>query len=129
MTVENPTPQRRPYAWVSGANILLGVWILISPFALAFHHFAPALWNNTLAGILIGLLALVRVSSLYDHPRWSGCNALLGVWLVISPFLLGFGHLMSAMLNNIIVGTLIAVLALASILASKLEHGAAPDAR
>jgi hypothetical protein len=129
MTVENPTPQGRPYAWVSGANILLGVWILISPFALAFHHIAAALWNNSVAGILIGLLALIRVSSLYDQPRWSWCNALLGIWLVISPFLLGFGHLTHAMLNNMIVGVLIALLALTSVRASKLEHGAASAAR
>jgi hypothetical protein len=128
MTIENPTPQRRPYAWVSGANILLGAWILISPFALAIHHFAPALWNNTVVGILVGLFALIRVSSLYDHPWWSFCNTLLGIWLGISPFLLGFAHWRSAMLSNVIGGAVIAVLALTSILASKREYSATTEA-
>lgn len=36
-------------------------------------------------------------------------NFTLGLWLIISPFLLGYSHLRAAMWNEIIVGVLILI--------------------
>ncbi|MEK9154621.1 MAG: SPW repeat protein [Patescibacteria group bacterium] len=41
--------------WV---NLVLGVWILISPWVLGFSGFAPALWSNIIVGVLIAIFAL-----------------------------------------------------------------------
>ena len=38
-------------------------------------------------------------------------NAVFGVWLIISPWLLGFSDLFAAMLNTVIVGAAVLILA------------------
>jgi hypothetical protein len=38
-------------------------------------------------------------------------NAILGVWLIVSPWLLGFSDLFAAMLNAVIVGAAVLILA------------------
>jgi hypothetical protein len=91
-------------SWV---NILLGIWVIISPFVLGMNV-PKAIWNNVIAGALVVILAIVRLSM---HQRgWSWLNLLLAIWLVISPFVLFLGG--PAMWNNVILGIIIAALAL-----------------
>jgi SPW repeat len=88
-------------------NILLGIWVLVSPFVLAFHS-SKAVWSNVITGVIVGILALVRWSM--HQPGWSWLNLMLGIWLVVSPFVLFASG--AAMWNNVIVGIIIAALAL-----------------
>ena len=90
--------------WV---NILLGIWVVISPFVLAIYSF-KAMWSNVATGAVIGILALVRWSM--QRPGWSWLNLILGIWLVTSPFVLVISRI--AMWNNVIVGIIIAASAL-----------------
>lgn len=117
MNPESLTARRRPYDWCSGLNILLGVWILISPFVLAFNRLVPAEWNNVIVGILVGWVALIRSSSSYSQRGWSWRNVVLALWLIISPFALGFTHPSAALVNNIVLGVVVGLLALTSALA------------
>jgi hypothetical protein len=105
---------RKSLLRLSGINILLGLWILISPYVLAFHQLPPAVWNNVILGILIAFFAFVRVSSIENQPVWSWWNALLGLWVVISPFVLGFAQTTTALVNNIVAGALVGLLACTS---------------
>jgi hypothetical protein len=41
----------------------------------------------------------------------SGLNITAGIWLIISPFLLGYAEALTALWNHIIVGVLVVVLA------------------
>jgi SPW repeat len=91
-------------SWV---NILLGIWVIVSPFVLAFHS-PKAVWSNVITGAVIGILALIRWSM--HQPGWSWLNLILGIWLVISPFVLFASGV--AMWNNVIVGIIIAASAL-----------------
>ena len=44
--------------------------------------------------------------------RWtSGLNAVLGIWLILAPFILGYSTLTPAVWNDIVVGILIVALA------------------
>jgi SPW repeat len=90
--------------WV---NILLGMWVVVSPFVLTIHS-PKAIWNNVATGIVIGILALIRGS--VHRPGWSWLNLVLGIWLVISPFVLVVSGV--AMWNNVIAGIIIAASAL-----------------
>lgn len=49
-------------------------------------------------------------------------NFFLGLWLVISPFVLGYGNIRAAMWNEVIVGVL--VLTFASIVGASLNERA-----
>jgi hypothetical protein len=91
-------------SWI---NILLSIWVIVSPFVLAFHS-SKAIWSNVIAGALVGILALIRWG--VHQPGWSWLTLILGMWLVISPFVLFLSA--AAMWNNVILGILIAAFAL-----------------
>ena len=96
----------------SGINLLIGIWLIISPFVLmAFNHLQNATWNNVIVGILVAIFGLVRLS-----PRtpvsWSWFNVILGIWMIISPFALGFSTLMVPVWHNVIAGIVVGLLAL-----------------
>jgi SPW repeat len=99
-------PERRGTgnSWV---NILLGIWVIISPFMFGIH--APkGIWNNVITGVVVGVLAIIRLSM--HQPGWSWLNLILGIWLVISPFVLFLSG--AAMWNNVILGILICAFSL-----------------
>jgi len=97
--------------WVIG---LLGLWMLVSPRVL---HFAAGqsseIWCAWLAGAAI---LLVTAGSRYVVEIWSpwqdGTNAALGLWLMVAPWALGFAAHMTARTNSVVVGFLVAALAL-----------------
>jgi hypothetical protein len=93
--------------WSSLVNVFLGAWIIISPFVLGLHV-PKAIWNNVVVGVLVGTLAIVRWR--IDQRGWSWVNLFLGIWLVISPFVLVLSS--AAMLNNVILGIMVAAFAL-----------------
>jgi SPW repeat-containing protein len=98
--------ERRKFgsSWV---NILLGSWVIISPVVLGIHS-PKGIWNNVVTGVVVGILAVIRWS-MYQ-PGWSWLNLILGIWLVISPFVLLLSG--PAMWNNVILGIIIAAFAL-----------------
>lgn len=71
----------------SGLNLLAGIWLIISPFVLGYL-LPDTVWNPIGAGALILLLALARVSGAYRERWLSGVNALIGLWLIASAFVL-----------------------------------------
>jgi hypothetical protein len=105
--------------WV---NVVLGAWVIISPFVLGFRNLPNAMWNNAIIGALVLLLAL---TSGPGSRVGSPLNVLLGLWLVVSPFVLGFAAAVPFW-NNIILGAIIAIVAIAG----RVEWApAAPQAR
>ncbi len=96
----------------SWLNILLGIWVIVSPFALAFGLFPRALWNNVATGAAIVILGIIR-AGVPQQSGWSWANAILGIWLIISPFVLAFA-MPIALWNNVILGILVAIVALAN---------------
>lgn len=68
-------------------NVILGIWLIISPFVLGFSHHLAATCSNIAVGIALVLVELAA------EWRGSALQALvvpLGVWLFASPFVLGF---------------------------------------
>ncbi len=58
--VSKPEPATRAASWVNAA---IGVWLVISPFALNFAA-RGAVWNNVIAGALVVVLALWSLSGM-----------------------------------------------------------------
>ncbi|MBI3909869.1 MAG: SPW repeat protein [Armatimonadetes bacterium] len=107
---------RVPAAWASWINVVLGVWMIISPFVLRFAASSAALdWNSITFGILIVIASLAAISSLSPGPSW--LNVVFGIWLITAPFILGFGAITAATTNSVVVGIVVGVLALAAVLA------------
>jgi hypothetical protein len=91
-------------SWV---NILLGIWVVISPFVLTIHS-PKAVWSNVVTGAVVAILAVLRSSM--HRAGWSWLNLILGIWLVLSPFVLLAGGV--AMWNNVVLGIIISASAL-----------------
>lgn len=94
---------------INRINLIAGIWLIISPFALAYVNVLPAVWNNLVVGIL---LILITAYALFTRAQleWIGWTMLaLGVWEIIAPFVLDFAGISAALWNNIILGVIIGV--------------------
>lgn len=89
-------------------NLLFAVVLLAAPwlFALTNSTGKTDLWASGAAIAAISLAALVAFAS---WEEWA--NLLLGLWLIVSPWLLGFAHT-RAMHFSIGIGCLVAFMAL-----------------
>jgi hypothetical protein len=99
--------------------LLTGLWVAISPWFLVLQK--PAMGNATandlIAGLAVAAIAMFALSGAHGF-RSLHIGALgLGVWTIISPFILDakFNIAASMYWSNIISGALIAVLALAAL--------------
>lgn len=101
----------------SGLNLLLGLWLVIAPFLLSYATSASR-GNDITIGVIIALLAAFRLLGAYRAAWLSWLNALLGIWLIVGPFILGYDS-SSALWNDVIVGLFIAFLGLWSATASR----------
>lgn len=101
----------------SGINMLLGIWLILSPWVFDYSQKSAALASVTL-GVLIALLAAIRVASVYDTAGLSGINLVLAFWIVASPWVYEYATDQGALLNNVVVGMLVALLAVWSAIAT-----------
>jgi hypothetical protein len=56
--IRTSTPRQIGWSW---ANVILGIWMIISPFALGTMTTA-ILWNNIILGIVIAIIASANAS-------------------------------------------------------------------
>ena len=104
--------------WQNVANLVLGAWLFISPWVLGFSDAGKVATNAWIFGIIIALLAL---SAIFAYQRWEEwLTAAIGVWVFISPWVLGAASNARILWSSLVVGALLVILALWS---SSLEHG------
>jgi len=104
--------------WQNVANFVLGAWLFISPWVLGFSDAGKVATNAWIFGIIIALLALTAI---FAYQRWEEwLTAAIGVWVFISPWVLGAVSNARILWSSLVVGALLVILALWS---SSLEHG------
>lgn len=91
----------------SGSNVVLGIWLIIAPFILGYTIITAAMWNDILVGLAVVILAGIRVSRPTANSWLSWANVVLGVWLIIAPFALGYTGTI-ALWNDMVVGLVVA---------------------
>lgn len=92
--------------WKDVAMLILGLWLLISPFILPYADYAGiAALNSYILGVGVMVFAAIALArpQLWEEQ----VNLVLGVWLFIAPFVLGFQAETAPMVNHIVVGLLI----------------------
>jgi hypothetical protein len=94
----------------SWLNVVAGIWLIISPFILGYTE-ATARTNGIWLGIIVGVLALIRAFTPLRSMWVSWLNVVAGIWLIISPFVLGLTDT-AARSNDIVLGIIVAVIAL-----------------
>lgn len=80
--------------WQDCLNLILGLWVIASPWVLGFTdvQYAPA--NAVVIGIVIAVMAVWALVSFHEWEEW--VNVFLGLWLVATPWLFGFAAMTSA---------------------------------
>jgi hypothetical protein len=101
--------ERLSSQWRDAGNLLLGLWLAISPWLLSYAGEATPAWNAHAVGVIIAVAALAAFAAFQEWEEW--VNVALGAWLVISSYLLGFSNLAAAFWNQLIVGLLVVLLA------------------
>ncbi len=97
--------------WQDSTNVLLGGWLILAPFFGIGVTGDIAAINSYLTGTAVAIFA---ITALVRPQMWEEyTNLVLGFWLIIAPFVLGFTNLVGPMYNQIIVGLLIGGVALA----------------
>jgi hypothetical protein len=123
----DPIIHRKQIQVASGLDFLAGIWLIAAPFALHFQNVRNAAAIDGFFGVLIALLAGVRIFA-YMFPSISWFNVVFGIWIVVSPFFLGFYHFHTALVTNILSGIAVIILATWSALLNKADpHYAGPD--
>ncbi|HET9785184.1 MAG TPA: SPW repeat protein [Terriglobales bacterium] len=115
-------------------NLLLAVWLFISPWVLQFggslaqaansHAVAPlgaevsrAAWNAWILGVLMFLAALAAISRMEFWREW--ITFAFGVWIFVAPWALGFTHLAAASWDHWVVGALILLISLSGLASAR----------
>jgi len=102
--------------WQDWVTLVLGLWIVISPFLLLAPAAAgaPALsgivhWNFYLVGLA---LAIVGIAALYARRLWEEwIDVVLGLWLLASPWVLKYTDQTMLKWDAVIAGLLVLILA------------------
>ncbi|HEU4671793.1 MAG TPA: SPW repeat protein [Candidatus Limnocylindrales bacterium] len=112
--------------WASGLSVLAGLWLLISPWVLGFSDRQNPLWNAVILGIVIAVLAFIRAGGWYSAIWLAWVNLVLGIWVFISPWVLGFADQNAPLWDALVVGVIIVILSAWSIWATSARG--APNA-
>ena len=98
-----------PKQWEEWCDWALGIWLILSPWILLFERDAVATRNAVIVGFLVVLAEAATLTWFQVWEEW--INVALGAWLAVSPWVLGVVDA-AAKVNFIVVGALIAALAL-----------------
>ncbi len=96
--------------WQDPVNALLGAWMIVSPWAIGFADDTVAMANFVVVGILLIAAALGAILVPKAWEEW--VETALGVWLMASPWVLGYAGMQAAMQDALFTGLVVTVLAL-----------------
>lgn len=92
--------------WQDAASLLVGVWLVLSPFALGFTGAAVSITIALGLGVILFAIEAFFIPSYLEE--W--CEALLGAALVLAPWAVGYETSL-AMVSSALAGILVIVLA------------------
>lgn len=110
-----PPPPRRNWrdeiVTLSGLNVIAGAWLIIAPWVLGYSGRDPR-WNDVVFGAIVAAFAAIRMGGAFRDAWLSAINAAIGVWLFVAAFTIDVSS--TAATNDIIVGVIVFLLAIAS---------------
>src|SRR6266540_2230294 len=90
-------------------NLLLGAWLFVSPWVFGFAPEGAASWNAWLSGVIVAALAIAALAAFAEWEEW--LNLIVGIWVAVSPWLIGFSANATAMRLHFVIGVIVAVVA------------------
>ena len=110
--------------WQDVANFVLGMWLALSPWALGYQGDTTAMSSAVIAGVVLMAVALGAIFVPRAWEEWT--QALIGLFVIASPWLLGFDDQQTVMRNAVLTGIAVVLLAAWTLLTDK-DHGTWTD--
>lgn len=100
--------------WHDWSNFIFGGWLFLSPWLMQYASLGAASWNSMLFGGAIVFFATWALLAPAAWEEWT--NLVLGIWLIVAPWVLGFSSQVFATWNIVGVGVVVSVLSAAALL-------------
>lgn len=100
---------KRNEAFADVINLILAAWLFLSPWIVGFSGVMPAAWVAWLTGIAIGVFAIAALSAFAEWEEW--INLILGLWLIISPWVVGIASQQAPKVVLVLTGAAVAIIA------------------
>ena len=94
--------------WCDVANLVLGAALFLSPWIFGFDA-GTVSSNAHITGIVIAVLAIAALAAFAVWEEW--LNLVVGLWALVSPWVLGFHGTTTAMTVHVVIGAAVAILA------------------
>ncbi len=95
--------------WQDVVSVVVGLWLIASPWALGIHDHMAAIGNFVVLGAVLLGFAITEFFIPESWEEWS--ELVIGLWLIGSPWVLEFATIPAATQNAIGCGCLLVVLA------------------
>ncbi len=105
---------------LSWITVVLGVWLIIAPFIITVPSMV-AMWNSIIVGVIVLVLSWIRAANPTSSPGLSWINAILGLWLIVAPFVLRMASSTSFRWNDIVLGIAVIVFSVWAALATRMR--------
>ena len=117
----DPMEIREPWAWEDWVDMVLGLWLAISPWILGFSESDPSATRNALiVGIVVAVLSGSTFLIYNVIEEW--IDVILGIWLIVSPWVLSAAGNASVVADFVVVGAVVAGFSGYEIWASRHGH-------
>ncbi len=98
--------------YAEGLNVALGIWLIASPYILSYTAWTGARLTAEFFGAIILGMGITRMAMPQPRYWWlSFGDVIFGIWVAISPFVLGYHYDARPTINAIVVGVLVALIA------------------
>ena len=87
----------------SGLAVLFSLWLIVSPFVLGFAG-STGMWDAVVVGVVVLVLAWIRYANPSGTAVLSWLVALLGVWLILSPYVFGMSGVTTLLWDYFVTG-------------------------
>jgi hypothetical protein len=123
-TSSDPDRHDRAAQVTSGVKAYLGLWLLIAPWVLHYQDRPAIAASHVVSGLLLITLGAFRLGKPRTAPWLSWFNAVLGLWLVFTPFVLlpSSSSTGPGSWNSVIIGTVVAVLGVSAAVSTHRGH-------
>jgi thiol:disulfide interchange protein len=84
--------------------VVSGIWLIVAPFILGFKGTMLGM-NDVITGVVIAMISLIAIGLPEESGWMNWVSALLGVWILITSFLIASIGI-AGMWNNLIIGVI-----------------------
>ncbi len=111
---------------ITWINVLLGIWLIIAPFAITRVGTGAGAWtvNDVVLGILLIAFSWWIVGAIAPPSGAAWFEVLCGIWLIVAPFVLRYSGAPRHVSNDVISG--IIAIVVAAIAVAGMHHARPP---